>query len=87
MTTNAQRGSAMVELMILMVAAAYVIHLMIHWNWQFSHDEAQWAGEAYDAHLMVQHEPCLENVTLSLGNRVALVKPQGTVKEKICDGL
>ncbi len=77
----------MVELMILMMAAAYVIHLMIHWNWKLSHDESQWVGEAYDAHMMVQHEICLENTMLSSGNRVVLVKTVGTDKEKICDGL
>lgn len=87
MITNTQRGSAMVELMILMIAAAYVIHLMIHWNWKFSHDESQWAGEAYDAHLMVQHKVCLEDVTLSSGNRVAILVIKNGKKESICDGL
>lgn len=56
---HSQRGGAMIELVILMMAAVYVIHLMIHWTWQFSQSESRWAGAAYEAHRQVGHQSCL----------------------------
>lgn len=82
-----QNGGAMVELVFLMMAAAGVIHLMLHWNWMFSHKESYWAGAAFDAHAVVNHEACLEKVATKKGNKVAIVGIQNNEKEKICDGL
>lgn len=71
----------MVELVFLMIAAAFVMHLMLHWNWRFSKSESYWAGAGFDAHTVVHHAVCLETVSMKEKNRVVIVK------EPICDGL
>lgn len=81
-----QRGGAMIELVILMMAAAYVIHLMLNWTWQFSKSEAEWAGAAYEAHRQVGHQSCLkpdQNVKIN-PNHTVVVMPEG---EEICTPL
>lgn len=81
MNANPQRGGAMVELVFLMMAAAYVMHLMLFWNGKFSKSESYWAGAAFDAHAAVNHAVCLENISMKAENEVVLIK------EPICDGL
>lgn len=71
----------MVELVFLMMAAAYVMHLILFWNGKFSKSESYWAGAAFDAHQTVNHAVCLEKVSMKSENEVVIVK------EPICDGL
>lgn len=87
MNPNSQRGGAMVELVFLMMAAAYVIHLMLYWNGKFSHKESYWAGAMFDSHATVNHEACLEKVSMKPENKVAIVGIHNNIKETICDGL
>lgn len=91
--SHSQRGGAMIELVILMMAAAYVIHLMIHWTWQFSQSESRWAGAAHEAHRNVGHQACLEstqnvainpNHTVDVPDHTVVVIPEG---ETICTPL
>lgn len=79
--TKSERGGAMVELVFLMMAAAFVMHLMLHWNWKFSKSESYWAGAAFDAHAVVNHTVCLESVSMKENNKVVILK------EPICSGL
>lgn len=79
--TKSERGGVMVELVLLMMAAAYVMHLMLHWNLKFSKSDSYWAGAMFDAHQTVNHAVCLETVSMNEKNKVAIVK------EPICNGL
>lgn len=62
-TNPSQRGSAMVELMMLMIGAAVLMavvnKLFLH---PFSESEAQWIQSALQVHRHVGHQVCLENV-------------------------
>ncbi len=64
MSTNpSQRGSAMMELMVLMIGAAVLI-FVVNQNFlrPFSDSEAQWAQSAFHVHRHVGHQVCLEDV-------------------------
>lgn len=70
-TNPSQRGSAMVELMMLIIGAAVLMavvnKLFLH---PFSESEAQWTQSALQVHRHVGHQVCLENVS-----DLATVKP------------
>lgn len=40
----------MIELVFVMMAAAYVIHLFLFWSVRFSKSESYWAREVVRAH-------------------------------------
>lgn len=62
-TKSAERGSAIFELMMLMIGAAALIAVMNKWFVQpFLRHEAQWVGWADQVHRHVGHAVCLENL-------------------------
>lgn len=68
---------------MLMMAAAYVTHLFVHWSYRFSKSESYWAGAALDAHKKVDHKVCLEKVEMNARNELRII----TDREPICSGL
>jgi hypothetical protein len=64
MPTNlCERGSAMVELMMLMLgAAALIVVVTQKFSKPFSHSEADWIRSAFQIHRHVGHQVCLEDL-------------------------
>lgn len=81
MIARSRNGSAMVELVFLMMAAAGVIHVMLHWNRKFSVFESRRAGAIFEAHRRVAHAACLEDVSPNPDNTKVVIIRRG---ERIC---
>lgn len=81
--TKSKRGAAMFELVMLMMATAYVMHLFLHWSFRFSKSESYWAGALQEAHQKVAHQICLETIEMNPRNHLYVIAKE----EPICSDL
>lgn len=67
---------------MLTVAAAWVVHLILYWNGQFSKSESRWVGAFHEVHRRVGHASCLEIISKDPDTQRVVI-----TTEDICNGL